>query len=385
MSADTIDMLVLSESGGEQVMGHAQYANSLSTGLRGRADASARFVSLPALEGISQRLTAEVRGLRKYDLDLQQTRWHLVQSARAHKVVRRALAEQAADVVAVNSHSVSMLLNVRPPLRSTLLVADVGVWNWRAMGNWRPVTRQSRRALALSLALERRVLRRASLVQALSGWTKRGLERAAPSANVVELHPGLDLSLLRPAPREPRTRPRVLFVGGRFRLKGGEDLIAALDPMIGSDIDVHLVTPEPVQERPGLRCSKFGPSSQELIEAYQQADLMVLPTHGDAVPWVILEALACGTPVVSTPVGAIPELLDEQRAGLLVKAGASSALRKTIVELLDDDNRRTELAHHGRALCEQRYDACTQTALLLDHLRALPKRRGWGDVKSDVT
>ncbi|HEX6863453.1 MAG TPA: glycosyltransferase, partial [Thermoanaerobaculia bacterium] len=75
--------------------------------------------------------------------------------------------------------------------------------------------------------------------------------------------------------------------------------------------------------------------SHELALWYSAADLFVLATAHEGCPNVVLEALACGTPVVATPVGSIPEILADRDAGLLVErevpalvAGLDAALSR---------------------------------------------------------
>src|SRR5439155_16963685 len=145
--------------------------------------------------------------------------------------------------------------------------------------------------------------------------------------------------------------------GGRFALKGGHDLIAALEPLLGTDVELDVVTPADVAVRPGLRTHRLDADDPALVDLFQQADVLCLPTYGDAVPLVIVEAMACGTPVVASDGAAIGELLAGEQAGALVRPGDVAGLRAALVALLGDPARRAELGAHGRARCEARYDA----------------------------
>jgi glycosyltransferase involved in cell wall biosynthesis len=82
--------------------------------------------------------------------------------------------------------------------------------------------------------------------------------------------------------------------------------------------------------------TNFAPNHPGLIQLVQQADVLVLPTRADLSPWVIAEAKAAGTPVISTRVGAIPELIRDGIDGWLIPANDYEALAKRLDAILDD-------------------------------------------------
>jgi glycosyltransferase involved in cell wall biosynthesis len=304
------------------------------------------------------------------DLDLQPTRWHLVQSLRARRVVARELGGFPADALHVESHAVSFALVEEMRRRPTFLSFDVSVTDWRLMGIWRPVRRHSAATMAPSRALERRVLAEAALVLAWTGWARAAAERACPGATVEEHHPGLDLDVFRPAERSRRSAARVLFVGGRFAAKGGHDLLRALDRSLGTTAELDLVTPEEVPTRAGVRVHRLGIGDPRLVELYQEADVFCLPSHGDAAPLALVEAMACGCAVVSTSVGGIPELLGDGTAGVVVAPGDVTRLAEVLEQLIRDPERRGELGRAARTRCEERYDAARQTLRLVELIRS---------------
>jgi glycosyltransferase involved in cell wall biosynthesis len=79
----------------------------------------------------------------------------------------------------------------------------------------------------------------------------------------------------------------------------------------------------------------------------------VLPSHGEGSPLAVTEALALGTPVVATRVGAIPELLGED--GLLVDVGDTEGLTAAMGRLADDPGLWERLSADGRTRVRERY------------------------------
>jgi starch synthase len=361
---------------GSHIMGQGQLEQALRTGLPLAAEAEAHFAGLSPMGKLANGAASRrLDPLASSGLDFATLRWHLVQSLRARRALGRELAGWPADVLHVHSHSVAMALGAKLRALPLALSVDATVRDWSSMPAWRSEHRHAGLTLVPSGALERRTLERAGLTLAWTAWTRAAVERAAPRAHVIEHHPGLDLERYRPAPRVLRMRPRVLFVGGRFPEKGGPDLLEALGEELGESVDVDLVTPAEVRPRRGVRVHRLGPSDPQLLELQQQADLFCLPTHGDAVPWAVLEAMACGTPVLATRVGGIPDLLDGGRAGALVPHGDRRALREALDALLAEPRARERLAARARERCEARYDARRQVPRLIEQLRELAGTR----------
>lgn len=90
-----------------------------------------------------------------------------------------------------------------------------------------------------------------------------------------------------------------------------------------------------------------------VVSLYGSADAMVNPTNVDNMPNSVLEALACGLPVVSTDVGGVPYILAHEETGLLVPARAPEALAAAIIRLSRDGALRQRLRENGLAQVEQ--------------------------------
>jgi glycosyltransferase involved in cell wall biosynthesis len=103
-----------------------------------------------------------------------------------------------------------------------------------------------------------------------------------------------------------------------------------------------------VRERVDLR--GFVPFGPELMALYRSAHVFVHVSRTEGVPQVLVEAMACGTPVVATDVGGVGSALDRGRAGLLVPPGDADALVRAIVRLIDDGELRRQLVARGLEL-----------------------------------
>jgi glycosyltransferase involved in cell wall biosynthesis len=221
----------------------------------------------------------------------------------------------------------------------------------------------------------RRIYSAAHTLVAWSHWAARSVVRdyGVEAARVEVINPGVDVGLWSPAPASAGTqRPmRLLFVGGDFERKGGHFVLEALrSPMLaGAELDV-VSNAASIDPGPRVRVHRgLGPNSPELRALFRDADLFVLPTLGDTNPFVIFEAMACGLPVVSTSIAAIPEQVEHGVTGLLVPPGDPAALTAALESLAADPARRRAMGAAGRRRVEERFDARVNASRLFEVLR----------------
>jgi glycosyltransferase involved in cell wall biosynthesis len=88
---------------------------------------------------------------------------------------------------------------------------------------------------------------------------------------------------------------------------------------------------------------------------YHRIDVLVLPSHTEGLPRVVLEAQATATPVIATRVGGLPEVVEEGKTGLLVDPRAPNQLAATIDELGNDATYRAQLGKSGRRAVVESY------------------------------
>jgi glycosyltransferase involved in cell wall biosynthesis len=184
---------------------------------------------------------------------------------------------------------------------------------------------------------------------AVSGGLKRRLIELGVGADGVRvLRNGVDLALFRPHDREAArvalgfTRPTLLAVGNLVALKRHRLMVDALTYLP----EVELVIAGEGPERAGIekaarerrvadRVRLLGRVPQDrLPEIYSAADLLLLVSTHEGWPNVLLESMACGTPVVVSPMDGIADIVGASEAGRILADDTPSGLASTIRELL---------------------------------------------------
>lgn len=181
---------------------------------------------------------------------------------------------------------------------------------------------------------------------------------------------------------------QLLFVGRLAKEKGLFDLLDAvlllarqgLDvglTVIGSGQDQDEAKQFVVQNDIDSRVAFLGAVKNQQIPAYlRAADILVAPSQTsrmweEQVGMVNLQAMACGTPLVSTISGAIPEFVEDRKTGLLVPQVDVSALVQAIYELATNLDLRQSLAINGRQKVLESYDANKNILLVEDYIHQL--------------
>lgn len=206
------------------------------------------------------------------------------------------------------------------------------------------VHRRSVRAIAA------RVLQMADAIVAVSRPLAAELEGlGVPRDRIHLVNNGIDASLFAAIDRArarhslglPQDERVILFVGRLERRKGVFDLLDAFERarhrvearlvLVGDGVDGARV--RAAASRGRIRVVGARPH-EEVARWMAACDLLVLPSWMEGTPNVVLEALASGRPVVATRVGGIPDVLSDDRAGILVPAHDPSALADALVAAL---------------------------------------------------
>jgi len=117
-----------------------------------------------------------------------------------------------------------------------------------------------------------------------------------------------------------------------------------------------------------------------VAQYFQAADLYLHATKSDNYPNVILEALACGTPVIATAVGGIPEQIDIGETGFLVPPGDSKAMARQIINLMQNVHLRRQMEINAAETARKRFDLNQQVNAYLAWYEEIIA--GWQSLKS---
>lgn len=138
--------------------------------------------------------------------------------------------------------------------------------------------------------------------------------------------------------------------------QGGQLLILALGE---SEPDEQLSPAVTIRHLP------FEPDEAKVARHYQAADAYLHAARADTFPTTILEALACGLPVIATSVGGIPEQIAEGETGHLTPPGDSAAFGDAVLSLLAAPDRMRRMSVTAATIARERFDLETQAARYL--------------------
>jgi glycosyltransferase involved in cell wall biosynthesis len=212
-------------------------------------------------------------------------------------------------------------------------------------------------------------LRGAAAVIAVSqALADKAVTLGVDSSRVHVIYNGVDAERFKPGLRAqarqrlgvPADGERILFVGNLKVSKGCIDLVDALPRVLRTRQRLTLAFLGDGPDRAQLvrRIESLGLDRQALVlgevahaslaDQYRAADVVCLPSHNEGVPNVLLEAMACGVPVVASRVGGIPEVVPDE-AGILVPVRDTAALSTALESALARTWDPAAIANHAKA------------------------------------
>lgn len=205
----------------------------------------------------------------------------------------------------------------------------------------------------------------AAAVVAVSDGLRDLSLQAVPSVSIEVIPNGVDCECFSPAetPKRPTTPVQLLFVGRVVRQKGLSYLLDALATIKAQGIvdwELRIVGDGPLRSRLEEQAVQTGIDDSvefvgwlpfERIPAeIQSADIFVLPSIIEGMPLVLLQAMACGLPVLATEVSGTIDLVEPGKNGLLVPAQDAMALAEALTLLLADQSLRNQMGKRSREI-----------------------------------
>lgn len=183
------------------------------------------------------------------------------------------------------------------------------------------------------------------------------------------VHCAVDLDRFQPVDRRARGEAaQILTVGRAVPEKGQALLIEALAELARRGVDARLAIVGDGPELPELRAlaERLGVAGSvelagalgqgEIVAYFERADVFALPSFAEGLPVVLMEAMATGLPVVTTPIAGIPELVEDGRSGYLVAPGRADELAGALERLLGaTPEERAAMGRAGRAKVEAEF------------------------------
>ncbi|MBW6398618.1 glycosyltransferase [Roseomonas sp. HJA6] len=161
---------------------------------------------------------------------------------------------------------------------------------------------------------------------------------------------GIDTDFFTPGPRAPGDGFRLLSVGHWLRDHASAFAALTLLRQAGLDARLRLITPNPPPDTPPGVIVEAGLTDEALRQAFRDTDALLLPLHDATANNAILEALACGRPVVSTDVGGVAEMTGD--TARLVPRGDARGLADAVLGLAADPTVAAALGRAARARAE---------------------------------
>ncbi|MBN1779887.1 glycosyltransferase [bacterium] len=318
--------------------------------------ASDRFECIVCSVGIAGPLKAEFEKLGvRIELFLKSGPYDVTQIVRVARLIREARIDIVqttlfyADVIGTYAARLCGVHRIISWEAVTQPYALKHLWAYRLASKW------FARSVAVSRAIQKQVV----------------LDRHVPGTKTCTIRYGVDLGKFtvrrdQALRRELGLSSKAVLIGTVARLtpqKGHEWLIRAVPEIAGAFPECHFVFigDGPLHLRLEKQAAGLNVADRVHFLGFRDnvnvllnnLDLFVLPSLYEGLPNVVLEAMACGLPVVATAVDGTPEAVIHEQTGLLVPPCEPDPLARAVISLLGNRGRMQRMGHAGRKRVEQ--------------------------------
>lgn len=234
------------------------------------------------------------------------------------------------------------------------------------------------------------VLKRFDIITTPSVEVAREAAKAGvPGVQVLANGVNLKLWPSRPSPPLGNTPFTVGFASRLSREKGVSDFIAVAKEIVSQvpTARFHVAGEGPEGEHMRSLTEQTGLTNRfkflgflneaDMYDHYSTLDVLLHPSHVEALPMTLLEAAAVGVPVVATQVGDVDKLFEHGRSAFICRAGDVAAMAKALVILAGSPERAKKMSEEARSVVEAKYDMSKKIRILEQFYRqALEKASG---------
>lgn len=202
-------------------------------------------------------------------------------------------------------------------------------------------------------------IRNAHIITAVSDFTA-GL--AQKDLNIFHsirvIYNGIDETGFTPTLSSPSRKELRVFFSGNLTRRKGAHWLPAIARRLNKNINIYytqgLRTRKPLQTAHGLKA--IGPIPfEQMADRYREMDILLLPTVREGLSLSVLEAMACGLPVIASDCSSLPEQIDHNKGGFLCPVGDVDAFAEKINILADSPRLRREMGEYNRAKVEKMF------------------------------
>lgn len=219
--------------------------------------------------------------------------------------------------------------------------------------------------MSISYHIEKKLFEASDVVTTVSMAVARELQSyGVELGKVVCVGNGVDIRYFEP---DGRSDGYVLYVGRLSHRKGLMDLVRCAKQTIQAAPETKFVVvgKGPLLSRVKSLLNQLGlqnsvtivgyVNKETLLRLYQGASVFVLPSYHEGLPTVLLEAMACGVPVVATKVSGTTEVVQNEVNGILVPPRNPASLSEAILGITKDDSLARRLAQNARKTIEEKF------------------------------
>lgn len=212
------------------------------------------------------------------------------------------------------------------------------------------------------------------------------LQLGVAEEKIICIPNGLDNQLFRPCPRQEARKKLglnkdvkyILAVGRLSKSKGHANLILAFKQLLSNHNNLHLIIVGEGEEKQTLQdlILNEGVADKTTLVGFQEhasipfwlnaADVFVLPSHLEGTPNILLEAMACGLPVIATNVGGVAEILTNEQNGLLIEPESIKEIEMALTRILNDPLLKKEMEQAALTTISTQFTNWDQQALKLE-------------------